>query len=70
MIHNIELKPGQGGKIMRSAGTYAKIIKKEKTYIIIKLFKGKLFSISPYSLATIGSVSGSSFTYYKAGQSR
>jgi large subunit ribosomal protein L2 len=74
LIHNIELKPGKGGQIMRAAGTFAKIIKKDeyKKSIIIRLQSGKLFSISPYSMASIGIVSGdlTSRILYKAGQSR
>jgi large subunit ribosomal protein L2 len=75
MIHNIELKPGQGGRMTRAAGTYAKIIKKDpKTgTILIRLKSGKLFNISPYAMATIGMVSGESTKItklYKAGQAR
>jgi large subunit ribosomal protein L2 len=73
LIHNIELKPGKGGQLMRAAGTYAKIIKKDKKSIIIRLHSGKSFSISPLSMATIGIVSGDFSTrrkLRKAGQSR
>ena len=61
---------------MRAAGSYAKIIKKvDKKYIIIRLNSGKLFSISPLAMATIGIVSGDGSInkrkkLYKAGQSR
>ena len=73
LIHNIELKPGKGGQLMRAAGTFAKIIKKDKKYIILRLHSGKLFSISPQSMATIGIVSGEGSTsrkLRKAGQAR
>ncbi len=74
LIHNIELQPGKGGQIMRAAGTYAKIIKKDVILksIWIRLQSGKIFSLSPYSMATVGIVSGELATrkLYKAGQSR
>ena len=36
-IHNIELRPGKGGQIVRSAGTYAQLVAKEDRYALIKL---------------------------------
>lgn len=73
LIHNIELKPGKGGQLMRSAGTFAKIIKREKNNVIIKLTSGKLYSINGKCMATLGIISNdlhSNFKYYKAGQKR
>lgn len=75
IIHNIELKPGKGGQLMRAAGTYAKLIKKDmiNTFGLIRLHTGKLYNISTESLATIGSVSNDNhknIKYKKAGQSR
>lgn len=60
IIHNIELKPGRGGQIMRSAGTYAKIIAEGKGEVIIKLCSGTIYSLSTQSMATVGIVSGNS----------
>merc|ERR1712048_929415 len=58
LIHNIELKPGKGGQLVRAAGTYAKIIKKENNHnVIIKLKSGKLYNIPSECMATIGIVS-------------
>jgi len=57
LIHNIELKPGKGGQLVRAAGTYAKIIKKEKNNVIVKLKSGKLYNIPAECMATIGIVS-------------
>lgn len=73
IIHNIELKPGRGGQLMRAAGTYAKIIKKDKTHVIIRLHSGKLYSIPSQSMATIGEASNDSHKNVrltKAGQAR
>jgi large subunit ribosomal protein L2 len=56
VIHNIELKPGKGGQLMRAAGTHAKIIKKDTRHVIIRLHSGKLYSISTQAMATIGLV--------------
>ena len=72
-VHNVELKPGRGGQISRAAGTYAKIIKKDKLSAILRLHTGKLYSIPTQSMATIGVVSCGehmSKKLYKAGQSR
>jgi large subunit ribosomal protein L2 len=57
LIHNIELKPGKGGQLVRAAGTYAKIIKKENKDVIVKLKSGKLYNIPSECMATIGTVS-------------
>jgi large subunit ribosomal protein L2 len=57
LVHNIELKPGKGGQLARAAGTFAKIIKKEGSYVSIKLKSGKLYSVPHQSMATVGIVS-------------
>lgn len=72
-IHNVELKPGKGGQLMRAAGTCARIIKKNKRFVIIRLNSGKFYSISPHSMATLGTVSNDlhkNLKLRKAGQSR
>ena len=60
LVHNVEIKPGKGGQLMRAAGTNAKIIKKNEKFVIIRLNSGKLFSISPHVMATIGTISNDS----------
>lgn len=75
IVHNVELKPGRGGQLMRAAGTFAKIIKKTDRFVVIRLHSGKSYSISPQAMATIGIVSGDSneptkLKKRKAGQSR
>jgi len=56
-IHNIEIKPGAGGQLIRSGGTYAQIISKEETYVQIKLVSGEIRQINKNSLATVGVLS-------------
>lgn len=56
LVHNVELKPGKGGQLMRAAGTHAKIIKKDTRHVIIRLHSGKLYSISTQAMATVGLV--------------
>ncbi len=56
-VHNIEMKPGAGGQIARSAGTSAQIISKEDTNVQIKLVSGEIRLINKNSLATLGVLS-------------
>ncbi|MCW3128117.1 MAG: ribosomal protein [Bacteroidetes bacterium] len=57
IIHNIELHPGRGGNICRSAGTSAQLMAKEERFVVIKLPSGEVRKILKQCLATIGSVS-------------
>ncbi|SJN23971.1 LSU ribosomal protein L2p (L8e) [Sphingobacterium faecium PCAi_F2.5] len=57
IIHNIELNPGQGGSIARSAGTYAQLSARDGKYAIIKLPSSETRMILLTCVATIGSVS-------------
>lgn len=58
LVHNIELKPGQGGKLMRSAGTFGKVISKKKSgYIIVELNSKRKRLIDGRCFATIGTLS-------------
>lgn len=56
LIHNIELKPGKGGQIVRSAGTYAQLMAKEGKYSQIRLPSGEVRMVSTLCKATIGQV--------------
>jgi large subunit ribosomal protein L2 len=56
-VHNIEMKPGAGGQLVRSAGTSAQIISKEDTSVQIKLVSGEIRLINKNSLATVGVLS-------------
>jgi large subunit ribosomal protein L2 len=57
MVHNVELKPGKGGQIARSAGSYAEVVAKENQMVQLKLPSGEIRSISEVCVATIGQVS-------------
>jgi large subunit ribosomal protein L2 len=72
-IHNIELKPGQGGKIVRSAGSSATLAARDGKYAIIKLPSSETRMILSTCVATIGSVSNPDHSLEvsgKAGRSR
>ena len=57
IIHNIEMKPGAGGKIARSAGTYAQLVGKDAGWAQIKLASGELRVVRAECMASIGAVS-------------
>jgi len=57
IIHNIEMKVGAGGKIARSAGTYAQLVGKDAGYAQIKLMSGEVRIVRAECLASIGAVS-------------
>lgn len=72
-IHNIELIPGKGGQLIRAAGTAARILGKEKQYVIIRLASKQVRLISRSCKATIGRVSNSDYSNLvigKAGRNR
>ncbi len=57
VIHNIEMQPGQGAKLVRSAGSFAQLLNRDGKYATIKLASGETRMILNTGLATIGSVS-------------
>ena len=57
IIHNVEMKPGAGGKIARAAGQYAQLVCKDAGYAQIKLMSGELRMVRGECMATIGAVS-------------
>jgi large subunit ribosomal protein L2 len=59
IIHNVEMKPGGGGKIARAAGTYVQLIGKDAGYAQLRMTSGELRMVPARCLATIGSVSNS-----------
>ena len=73
LIHNIELRPGQGGILVRSAGSFAQLMARDGKYATIKLASGEIRRILVSCLATIGSVSNPQHQLQvsgKAGRSR
>jgi len=72
-IHNIELRAGKGGQIVRSAGTYAQLMAKEDRYVLIKLPSGEVRMVLMNCKATIGqlgNVSHENIELGKAGRQR
>ncbi len=71
-IHNIELKPGKGGQMARSAGTSAQILGIEEKYTTIRLASGEVRKVLSNCRATIGQVGNESqsVNYGKAGRNR
>ncbi len=73
VIHNIELRPGKGGQIVRSAGTSAQLVAKTDRYVTVKLPSGETRMILGSCVATVGTVSNidhMNVTLGKAGRSR
>ncbi|MEG1673962.1 MAG: 50S ribosomal protein L2 [Bacteroidales bacterium] len=68
VIHNIELNPGQGAALVRSAGTFAQLTSKEGKYAIIKLPSGETRKILASCKATVGSVGNSEHSLEKSGK--
>jgi large subunit ribosomal protein L2 len=56
LIHNIEMRPGKGGQLVRSAGTFAQLLSKEGSYCHIRLPSGEIRLIKSECRATIGQV--------------
>ena len=57
IIHNIEMKPGKGGQMCRSAGTYAQLVGRDQGYAQVKLASGELRKIRQECIASVGAVS-------------
>lgn len=73
VVHNIELQPGRGGAIARSAGTYAQLTAKEEKYAVLKMPSGELRRVLMTCTATVGTVSNSDHALEsmgKAGRNR
>jgi large subunit ribosomal protein L2 len=68
LIHNIELRPGQGGQMARSAGSYAQLLAREGKYAIIKMPSSETRMILIECKATIGAVSNSDHALEKSGK--
>ena len=57
IIHNVEMKPGKGGQIARSAGTYAQLVGKDAGYALLRLSSGEQRMVRAECMATVGAVS-------------
>ena len=68
VIHNIELKPGKGGQMARSAGTSAQILGREDKYVLIRLSSGETRKVLGTCRASIGVVGNEDFSLVKIGK--
>ena len=68
MVHNVELKPGKGAQLVRSAGASAQVLGKEERYVIIRLTSGEVRKILSTCRATIGEVGNESHELVKIGK--
>ena len=57
IIHNVEMKPGKGGQIARSAGTYVQLVGKDAGYALLRLSSGERRMVRVECMATVGAVS-------------
>jgi large subunit ribosomal protein L2 len=73
IVHNVEMKPGKGGQIARSAGTYVQLVGRDQGYAQIKLSSGELRMVRGECMATVGAVSNpdqANISLGKAGRKR
>ncbi len=73
LIHNVEMRPGQGGKLARSAGSYAQLAARDGEYAVLKMPSSETRMVLAKCLATIGTVSNAEHSLVisgKAGRSR
>ncbi|HNZ85075.1 MAG TPA: 50S ribosomal protein L2, partial [Paludibacteraceae bacterium] len=68
IVHNIELNPGQGAALVRSAGTFAQLTSREGKYAIVKLPSGETRMILCTCKATIGTVGNSDHALERSGK--
>ena len=73
IVHNVEMKPGKGGQLARSAGTYVQIVGRDSGVVQVKLSSGEVRIIPQECMATVGSVSNAEHSNEvtgKAGRNR
>ena len=68
VIHNIELKPGKGAQLARSAGTSAQILGREDKYVLIRLTSGEIRKVLGVCIATVGEVGNADYELVKIGK--
>jgi large subunit ribosomal protein L2 len=68
VVHNVELQPGKGAELARSAGSYAQLVSKDGKYAIIKLPSGEIRKVLANCRATVGTVSNSDHALLKSGK--
>jgi len=73
ILYNVEMKPGKGGQIARSAGTYAQLVGRDRSYALLKLKSGETRMVRSDCMASVGAVSNPDHmneSVGKAGRSR
>lgn len=68
VVHNIELRPGQGAKMARSAGAFAQLVSREGIYAILKMPSGEVRKVLSACKATVGSVGNTDHALEKSGK--
>ena len=68
MVHNIELRPGKGGELARSAGSSAQILGREGNYVMIRLSSGEQRKVLGTCMATVGEVGNEDSSLVKVGK--
>ncbi len=68
LVHNIELRPGQGGVMARSAGSYAQLTSRDGKYAIVKLPSGESRMVLTNCKATVGTVSNTDHALERSGK--
>ena len=68
LVHNIELQPGKGGELARSAGASAQILGKEGKYVLVRLASGEVRKVLGTCMATIGEVGNEDYSLVKIGK--
>ena len=68
LVHNIELRPGAGGQIARSAGTYAQLMAKEGTFATLRMPSGEMRKVPIIARATIGTVGNTDYENVRIGK--
>ena len=67
-VHNVELKPGKGGQLVRSAGAYAQLMGKEADYAQVRMPSGEFRKIPMNAMATIGTVGNTDHSNVRIGK--
>ena len=68
LIHNLEIKPGKGGQLVRSAGAYAQLMGKEGAYAQVRMPSGEYRKIPMNAMATIGTVGNTDHSNVRIGK--
>ncbi len=67
-VHNVELKPGKGGELARSAGSSVQILGREDNYVLVRLTSGEVRKVLGTCLATVGEVGNEDYGLVKLGK--